>query len=234
MLFFLPGGTVPLEADRPREDEGGGGGSTRGGGPRRGMLAQLEETFNIALVWLVPHVRLVGENVNSGHLTNHLENPRDVLTTLVSGHRAHNDLPPNKIKHTEVLFPRCHPHKNVLGNVGDVVVVTDLRSECIAEELVQHPIDQLHPMSSTKLHLALHGVIHESHLTIKWNLTTMKLRTTEILLTKAKNLSKSFIGDREGLALQEPMEGLCLTPDIEIRIQLGNDLFISIKVKCNC
>jgi hypothetical protein len=86
-------------------------------------------------------VRLVGENVNSGHLTNHLENPRGILTTLVSGHREHNDLLPNEIKHTKVLFPRCHPHKNVLGNVGDVVVVTDLRSECIAEELIQHPIN---------------------------------------------------------------------------------------------
>jgi hypothetical protein len=39
-------------------------------------------------------MRLVGENVNHGHLTNHLENPRGILTTLVSGHRAHNDLLP--------------------------------------------------------------------------------------------------------------------------------------------
>jgi hypothetical protein len=126
------------------------------------MLAQLEKTLNISLVWLVPRVRFVGENVNAGHLTNHLENPRGILTALVSGHRAHNDLLPNEIKHTEVLFPRRHPHKYVLGNVGDVVVVTDLRSECIAKGLVQNPIDWLHPMSSTKLHLAIHGVIHES------------------------------------------------------------------------
>jgi hypothetical protein len=197
------------------------------------MLAQLEEMFNVALVWLVPLVRLVGENVNPGHLTNHLENPRGILTTLVSGHRAHNDLLPIKIKHTKVLFPQCHPHKNVLGLVGDVVVVTDLKSECVAEELVQHPINRLHSMSSTKLNLAIHGVIHESHLTMKRNLTTMKLRTTEILPTKAKYLSKSFIGYREGLALQKPMESLGLTPNIEICIELGNDLFIPIIVKCH-
>jgi hypothetical protein len=190
------------------------------------MLAQLKETLNVALVWLVPPVRLVGENVNSGHLTNHLEDPRGILTTLVCGHRAHNNLFPNLIKHTKVLFPWCHPHKNVLGYVGDVVVVVDLWSECIAEELVQHPINQLHPMSSTKLHLAIHGVIHKGHLTIKRYLTTMKLRTTEILLTKAKYLRKSFIGDGEGLALQNPMEGLCLTPDIEIGIELSNEFSI--------
>jgi hypothetical protein len=56
------------------------------------MLAQLNETLNLALVWLVPRMRLVGENVNSSHLTNHFENPRDILTTLVGGHGAHNDL----------------------------------------------------------------------------------------------------------------------------------------------
>jgi hypothetical protein len=50
------------------------------------MLAQLEKTLNIPLVWLVPRVRLVGENVNSGHLTYHLENPRGILTSLVSRH----------------------------------------------------------------------------------------------------------------------------------------------------
>jgi hypothetical protein len=111
-------------------------------------------------------MRLVSENVNASHLTNHLEDPRGILTTLVSGHKAHNDLLPNEVKYNEILFPRCHPHKYILSNVGDVVVVTNLRSESIAKELVQHPIDRLHPMSSTKLHLAIHGVIHESHLTI--------------------------------------------------------------------
>jgi hypothetical protein len=99
--------------------------------PEEGHACPLEETLNVALVWLVPRVRLVGENVNSGHLTNHLENPKGILTTLVSRHGAHNDPLPNKIKNTEVLFPQCHPHKNVLCNVGDVVVVTDLRSECV-------------------------------------------------------------------------------------------------------
>jgi hypothetical protein len=54
------------------------------------MLAQLKETLNVALVWLVPSMRLVGENVNSGHLTNHLGDPRGILTTLVCGHGAHN------------------------------------------------------------------------------------------------------------------------------------------------
>jgi hypothetical protein len=178
-------------------------------------------------------VRLIGENVNSGHLANHLKNSRGILTTLVSRNGAHNDLLPNEIKHTEVLFPRCHPHKYILGNVGDVVVVTNLRSESIAKELVQHPIDRFHPMSSTKLHLAKHGVIHESHLTIKRDFSTMKLRTTKILLTKAKNLSKPLIGDREGLALQEPLESLRLMPDIEISIELGNDFFIPIIIKCH-
>jgi hypothetical protein len=96
------------------------------------MLAQLEETLNVALVCLVPPVRLVGENVNSGHLTYHLKDPRGILTTLVCGHGAHNDLLPNEIKDPKVFFPRCHPHKNVLGNVGDILVVTDLRSESAA------------------------------------------------------------------------------------------------------
>jgi hypothetical protein len=197
------------------------------------MLAQLEKTLNISLVWLVPRVRLIGENVNAGHLTNHLEDPRGILTTLVSRHEAHNDLLPNEVKYTEVLFPRCHPHKYILGNVGDVVVVTNLRSESIAKELVQHHIDWFHPMSSTKLHLAIHGVILESHLTIKRDFSTMKLRTTKILLAKAKNLSKPFIGDGEGLALQESMESLRLTPDIEVSIELGNDFFIPIIIKCH-
>jgi hypothetical protein len=40
------------------------------------MLAQLEETLNVALVWLVPRVRFIGENINSDHLTYHLEDPR--------------------------------------------------------------------------------------------------------------------------------------------------------------
>jgi hypothetical protein len=48
------------------------------------MLTQLEKTLNIPLVWLVPRVRLVGENVNAGHLTNHLENPRGILTALLA------------------------------------------------------------------------------------------------------------------------------------------------------
>jgi hypothetical protein len=178
-------------------------------------------------------VRLIGENVNSGHLTNHLEDPRGILTTLVCGHGAHNDLFPNEIKDTKVLFPQCHPHKNVLGYVGDVVVVADLRSECVVVKLVQHPINRLHPMSSTKLHFAIHGVIHKGHLTIKRDLTTMKLRTTEILLSKAKDLSKSFIGDGEGLALQNPMKSLGLTPNIEVCIELGNDFFIPMIVRCH-
>jgi hypothetical protein len=79
-------------------------------------------------------------------------------------------------------------------------------------------------MSSTKLHLA----IHEVHLTIKRDLSTMNLRTAKILLTKAKNLSEPFIRDREGLSLQDPMEGFCFTPDIKISIELGNDFFIPI------
>jgi hypothetical protein len=130
------------------------------------MLAQLEKTLNVFFVRLVRRMRLIGENVNVGHLTNHLEDPRGILTTLVSEHGAHNDLLLNEVKYTEVLFPRCHLHTYILGNVGDVVVVTNLRSESIEKKLVQHPIDRLHPMSSTKLHLAIHGVIHESHLTI--------------------------------------------------------------------
>jgi hypothetical protein len=118
------------------------------------MLAQIEKMLNVSFVRLVQRMRLVGENVNVDHLANHLEHPRGILT-LVSGHEAHNDLFPNEVKYTEVLFPRCHPHKYILGNVGDVVVVTNLRSESIAKELVQHHIDWFHPMSSTKLHLAI-------------------------------------------------------------------------------
>jgi hypothetical protein len=94
------------------------------------MLAQLEKTFNVALVWLVPSVRLVNENVDSDDLTNHLKYPRGVLETLLSGHGAHNYLFPNEIKHTKSCSIRSHPHKYLLGNVGDIVVVTYLRSEC--------------------------------------------------------------------------------------------------------
>jgi hypothetical protein len=36
-------------------------------------------------------VRFIGEDINSGHLTNHLEDPRSILTTLFSGHGAHNN-----------------------------------------------------------------------------------------------------------------------------------------------
>jgi hypothetical protein len=88
-------------------------------------------------------VRLVNENINAGHLTNHLENPRGILTTFVRGSGAHNDLLPNEIKDIKSFFHQCHPHKNFLGHVGDVGVVTDLRSEGIAEKLVQHPIKQV-------------------------------------------------------------------------------------------
>jgi hypothetical protein len=157
------------------------------------MLVQLEKTLNVALVWLVPRVRLVGENINSRHLTNHLEDPRSILATLVGGHGTHNNFLPNEIKDANVLFPRCHPHKNFFGHIGDVGIVADLRSEGVAEELVQHPIDRFHPMCSIKLHLSIHGIVHESHLTIKRKLPTMKLGATKILLTKPKNLSKSLI-----------------------------------------
>jgi hypothetical protein len=74
------------------------------------MLAKLEKTLNVALVWLVPRVRLVGENINSRHLTNHLEDPRSILATLVGGYGAHNDFLPNEVKDAKVLFARCHPH----------------------------------------------------------------------------------------------------------------------------
>jgi hypothetical protein len=50
------------------------------------MLAQLEKTLNVPLVWLVPRVDLIDENVNASHLTYHFENPRGILTALVSGH----------------------------------------------------------------------------------------------------------------------------------------------------
>jgi hypothetical protein len=48
-------------------------------------------------------------------------------------------------------------------------------------------------MCGTKLHLSIHGIIHESHLTVKWKLPTMKLGTSEILLTETKDLSKTLI-----------------------------------------
>jgi hypothetical protein len=157
------------------------------------MLAQLEKTLNVALVWLVPRVRLVGENINPRHLTNHLEDPRSILATLVGGHGAHNNFLPNEIKDAKVLFPQCHPHKNLFGHIGDVGVVADLRSESIAKKLVQHPIDRFHPMCCPKLHLSIHRIIHESHLTVKRELPTMKLGASKILLTKTKDLSKSLI-----------------------------------------
>jgi hypothetical protein len=157
------------------------------------MLAQLENTLNVALVCLVPRVSLVGENINSRHLTNHLEDPRSILATLVGGHGTHNDFLPNEFKDAKVLLPRCHPHKNIFCHVGDVGVVTDLRSEGVAEELIQHPIDWFHPMCGTKLHFSIHKIIHEGHLTVKRKLPTMKLGTSKILLTKTKDLRKSLI-----------------------------------------
>jgi hypothetical protein len=170
-----------------------GGGATHGSGTRRGMLAQLEKLLNVALVWLVPRMSLVGENINSRHLTNHLEYPRSILATLVGGYGTHNDFLPNEVEDAKVLLPRCHPHKNLFGHIGDIGVVTDLRSESVTKELVQHPIDRFHPMCGTKLHLAIHGIIHESHLTVERKLSTMKLGTSEILLTETKDLSETLI-----------------------------------------
>jgi hypothetical protein len=210
-----------------------GGGATTGSGTRRGMLAKLEEALNVALVWIVPRVTFIGENINSRHLTNHLEDPRSILATLVCRHGAHNNFLPNEIKYAKVFFSRCHPHKNFFGHIGDVGIVTDLRSESVAKKLVQHPIDRFHSMSGTKLHLAIHGIIHESHLTIKRKLPTMKLGATKILLTKSKNLRKSLIRDGEGLALKEPIEGPCFTTDIEIGIELSDHFFIPIIVDCH-
>jgi hypothetical protein len=51
-----------------------------------GMLAQLEKTLNVPLVWFVLSVSLIGANVNSGQLTYHSEDPRGILTTVVSRH----------------------------------------------------------------------------------------------------------------------------------------------------
>jgi hypothetical protein len=182
------------------------------------MLAQLEKTLNIALVWLVPSVRLVGENVNFGDLTNHLENLRSILATLLCRHGAHDDLFPNEIKHTKGFLIRSHPHKYFFGNVGDIVVVAYLRSESVTENLIQHPIDKLHAMSGPKLNVAISGVIHEGHLAIKRDLTSVKFWVIKILLTKPKNASKPLIKDREGLPLKELMESLGFTPNIEIGI----------------
>jgi hypothetical protein len=81
------------------------------------MLAQLEKTLNVALVWLVPCVSLVCKNVNFGNLTYHPENLGGILTGLACGHGAHNDLFPNEVKHTKVLSIWSHLHKNVFGNV---------------------------------------------------------------------------------------------------------------------
>jgi hypothetical protein len=50
------------------------------------MLVQLEKMLNVPLVWIVPSVSLVGEYVNSGHLTYHIEDPRGILIAQVSGH----------------------------------------------------------------------------------------------------------------------------------------------------
>jgi hypothetical protein len=68
------------------------------------MLAQLEKTLNVPLVWLVPRMSLVGENINSRRLTNHLEDPRSILATLVGGHRTHNDFLPNEVENAKVLL----------------------------------------------------------------------------------------------------------------------------------
>jgi hypothetical protein len=88
-----------------------GGGATCGRRTRRGMLAQLEKPLDVAFVGLVPRVGLVGEDVNSRHLTNHLEYPRGILATLVGGHGAHNDFLPNEVEYAKVFLARCHPHK---------------------------------------------------------------------------------------------------------------------------
>jgi hypothetical protein len=157
------------------------------------MLAQLEKPLNVALVWLVPRMSLFGEDINSCHLTGHLEYPRSILATLVGGHGAHNDFFPNEVEYAKVLLSRCHPHKNLFCHVGDIGVVTYLGSDSVAKELVQHPIDRFHPMGGTKLHLSIHRIIHEGHLTVKWKLPTMKLGTSEILLTETKDLSKTLI-----------------------------------------
>jgi hypothetical protein len=175
-------------------------------------------------------VRLVSENVNLGNLTNHPKIPRSILATLVSGHGAHNDFFSKEVKRTKWLPVRSHPYKDIFGNVRDVVVVAYLRSETVLEELVQHPIDGLHTVSSAKLNLVISDVIHECHLTVKWDLSTMNLWTTKIIFTKAKNLSEPLIRDRERLSLQEPMECLGFTSDIEISVELSHHLLIPITI----
>jgi hypothetical protein len=61
------------------------------------MLAQLEKPLNVAFVGPVPRMSLVGEDINSRHLTNHLENPRGILATLVGGHGAHKHFLTNRL-----------------------------------------------------------------------------------------------------------------------------------------
>jgi hypothetical protein len=131
--LFLAGGNGASRCGWPTRGgrwlKGGwttGGGATRGRGTRRGMLAQLEKPLNVALVWLVPRMSLVGEDINSRHLTNHLEYPRSILATLVGGHGAHNDFLPNEVEDAKILLSRCHPHKNLFCHIGDIGVVTYL------------------------------------------------------------------------------------------------------------
>jgi hypothetical protein len=85
-------------------------------------------------------------------------------------------------------------------------------------------------MGSAKLNLAIGGVIHESHLTIKRDLSTMKLWVTKVFFTKPKNLSEPLITDQEGLSLQELMESLGFTSDIEISVELSHHLLIPITI----
>jgi hypothetical protein len=58
----------------------------------------------------------------------------------------------------------------------------------------------------------------------------MQLWKCEILLTEAKNLSKTLIRDGKRLALKKLMEGPGLTADVEIGIELGDHFFIPIIV----
>jgi hypothetical protein len=113
-------------------------------------------------------VSIVRANVNFDDLTNHIEDLRRILAT-------------NEVKHTKGLLIRTHPHKQIFGDVGDVVVVTYLRSHGVPEELVQHPTDGLHPMSGAKLNVAISTIIHKSHLAVKRDLSTTNLLTTKIL-----------------------------------------------------
>jgi hypothetical protein len=145
------------------------------------MLAQLKKMLNVALVWPVESVGLVHATVNSGDLTNHLEDPRSILATLVCGHGAHNYFSPNEVKHTKGLLIETDPHKQIFSDLRDVVVVAYLRRHSVPEKLVQHPIDRLHPMGGAKLNVAISTIIHKSHLTIKRDFSTMDLLTTKIL-----------------------------------------------------